>query len=493
MAQTLAVLPRFAVGPLPQAPEKAMKKQAANDEDRFAGWLGETGRDESSAVRERDASGGTAGALYGIARQGAGRAKFSTGEAVDTPASKSSTEPAGTAAQPATQSQTAAIRELATFPAVQAAPLSTASEGAKSDRGPLSSARQNFPSVGDAKAGSADEGAGATPQTHFSKAQICANGAAGFAAAGVQAYIAPDMPPRFKLAQCLGRTETAPDGASKADARAPGSAANVGAASFTVTDVRRYFAPETLSNSKFAQTVEQADLGPDSVCTAEKSGAPGASNARVSPARHDSFVPEAPVTAAAKAAQPSEASAGITVPAPGQAPSPPAQQVFEAIETAMPAAVESPPAIQEDLSAPDGYRPLKSVTITLDPAELGTVAVTLSLKNDRLGVKLEVSDAGTAQLLRQDDSALTELLRSAGYTVGNLSVHVSPQQAPLADAAGQAPPNGQNTSNMPNSGSGGGQAGAQAEDGSPANKRHDRRESGYGRFGKDNNDRSLYI
>ena len=93
MAQTLAVLPRFAVGPLPQAPEKAMKKQAANDEDQFAGWLGETGRDESSAVRERDASGGTAGALYGIARQGAGRAKFSTGEAVDTPASKSSTEP----------------------------------------------------------------------------------------------------------------------------------------------------------------------------------------------------------------------------------------------------------------------------------------------------------------------------------------------------------------------------------------------------------------
>ena len=54
------------------------------------------------------------------------------------------------------------------------------------------------------------------------------------------------------------------------------------------------------------------------------------------------------------------------------------------------------------------------------------MAVELSLKSGQLGVKLQVEEPGTVQLLRQDGS-LEKLLESAGYAVQSLSIHLSPQ------------------------------------------------------------------
>ncbi len=77
-------------------------------------------------------------------------------------------------------------------------------------------------------------------------------------------------------------------------------------------------------------------------------------------------------------------------------------------------------------TTPDGQQPLKTITLALSPASLGNVAVELSLKGGNLGVKLQVQEPGTVQLLRQD-GALEKLLESAGYSVQNLSVQLAPQ------------------------------------------------------------------
>ena len=100
-----------------------------------------------------------------------------------------------------------------------------------------------------------------------------------------------------------------------------------------------------------------------------------------------------------------------------------------------------------------------------------------SFKSGRLGVRLQVQEAETVQLLRQD-RALEKLLEFAGYTVQSLSIHLAPQPA---HAPGQATPNGQGFSNQFSSaGDGQEQGSSQSHKGQPADRNADQR-PGYGR------------
>jgi hypothetical protein len=206
---------------------------------------------------------------------------------------------------------------------------------------------------------------------------------------------------------------------------------------------------------------------------------------------------ETPVPAPADkpAPQSSEVSAAPATPLSGQAAPPPAQQVFDAIQSAMPKAADAGQAAPAgNPSAASDYRPLKTITIAMQPDGLGTVAIQLTLQSSHIGVRLDASEASTAQLLRQHGGDLTELLQSAGYTVGTIAVHAASQPAP--DTPAQAGAGGQNafgSSNSDGSRTGGGSTGTEGEAQRQPGNRNEQREGGYGRPDTANNDSSLYV
>jgi chemotaxis protein MotD len=79
--------------------------------------------------------------------------------------------------------------------------------------------------------------------------------------------------------------------------------------------------------------------------------------------------------------------------------------------------------------------PVKVLHIQLQPAELGTVVVRLSLKHDVLDVEMDASQSGTAHLLQRDREVLLGLLRSSGYLVDGVSVQVAEPDRVLGSAA----------------------------------------------------------
>ncbi len=83
--------------------------------------------------------------------------------------------------------------------------------------------------------------------------------------------------------------------------------------------------------------------------------------------------------------------------------------------------------------------PTKVLHIQLQPVELGTVTMKLSLKDNALHVELEVGRGETKTLIQNDRDALTSLLRSAGYLVEGLDVRMAdPNSANMNGGGGQA-------------------------------------------------------
>jgi chemotaxis protein MotD len=157
----------------------------------------------------------------------------------------------------------------------------------------------------------------------------------------------------------------------------------------------------------------------------------------------------------------SEANAGST-PAPTPAATP-VQQIASRIAAeaaasngaGRPEAAGFPPQAQPS-------SPVKVLHIQLQPADLGTVTVRISLKDQTLRVDLEVGRGETAQLIQREREALSSLLRSAGYLVDGLDVRVTDLSAQGQQVAG-----GQSGMQMP----GGGQAGSSQADGRPQGAR----------------------
>lgn len=99
----------------------------------------------------------------------------------------------------------------------------------------------------------------------------------------------------------------------------------------------------------------------------------------------------------------------------------PSVQVSSAIIDELPATRTTPFLAADDIQA--ASKPaLKTLRIALQPAGLGAVTVTLSLRDQALSIEVEAEQEIAASALRQDSQALTEKLSTAGYTVETLTI-----------------------------------------------------------------------
>jgi hypothetical protein len=65
---------------------------------------------------------------------------------------------------------------------------------------------------------------------------------------------------------------------------------------------------------------------------------------------------------------------------------------------------------------------VRTIELTLSPADLGSVNVRLSLKANVLTIEAEATKASTAKMLNDDRDALERGLRDAGYDVSALKI-----------------------------------------------------------------------
>ena len=109
------------------------------------------------------------------------------------------------------------------------------------------------------------------------------------------------------------------------------------------------------------------------------------------------------------------------------------RHLAQAIAAEAPTAPVAPPGQPaKPGQMPEG--PLRLLTIQLQPAELGTVTVRMRLQEGRLEVGMETGRHDTAELLRRDGGALSDLLRGAGYQADLVAI-----RAGGADMAGGQP------------------------------------------------------
>ena len=107
------------------------------------------------------------------------------------------------------------------------------------------------------------------------------------------------------------------------------------------------------------------------------------------------------------------------------------RQIVDGIAAEIPPPASTSPAGPAAAPAPSTQsQPVKVVTIQLNPAELGTLTVRISLRNDALELQVETSRRDTARMVEADRDALSSLLRSAGYHVEALTVRAVEQPAP---------------------------------------------------------------
>jgi chemotaxis protein MotD len=96
--------------------------------------------------------------------------------------------------------------------------------------------------------------------------------------------------------------------------------------------------------------------------------------------------------------------------------------------------------------------PMKVLHIQLQPAELGTVTIRMSVKDNALRLDLEAGRGDTVRLIQRDQDALSTMLRSAGYLIDGMEVRLadevsSSSQSNMGQANGQ-PQGGQSGSSQ---------------------------------------------
>jgi hypothetical protein len=169
----------------------------------------------------------------------------------------------------------------------------------------------------------------------------------------------------------------------------------------------------------------------------------------------------------------------------------PSQQIAQAIEAAMPAAMQA--GVQPDgTAAASASQPVKTIALALAPPNLGGVEIELSLASGKLDVKIRAAEPETARLLRKDDAALEKLLQSAGISLQGLTIQVSPQAAQSSHTGAQMAPNGQGFADPSGADGGRDQGGRQGGGERPADKGSDRGSTN-GRASSNRRGGSLYL
>jgi flagellar hook-length control protein FliK len=118
-----------------------------------------------------------------------------------------------------------------------------------------------------------------------------------------------------------------------------------------------------------------------------------------------------------------------------------------AAETASPSASVSAPPAAPSVSQPAQVS-VKTLDLTLEPADLGSVSVKLNLSSDGLAVEVQASQPITADLIERDKKSLSDGLANAGYNVAGVDVSFAPQSglgAALSDQNGAQNAGGQSS------------------------------------------------
>lgn len=109
----------------------------------------------------------------------------------------------------------------------------------------------------------------------------------------------------------------------------------------------------------------------------------------------------------------------------------PAEQIANKISEAL----TSGPAAGADIPGGASGTPVKVLRIQLHPADLGEVTVRLTLRQDGLEVQVEATRHDTVRMVEKNREALSDMLRSAGYSVEALTVRAAGES--FAGAASQ--------------------------------------------------------
>jgi chemotaxis protein MotD len=103
-------------------------------------------------------------------------------------------------------------------------------------------------------------------------------------------------------------------------------------------------------------------------------------------------------------------------------------QIAEGIRSELAAGGETALTWSPSASAtakPHADAPVKVLLIQLQPADLGTVTIRMSLKENALELHIEASQQDTAQRLQQDQDSLSKVLRSAGYLIDGVAIRAA--------------------------------------------------------------------
>ncbi|MGP9822837.1 flagellar hook-length control protein FliK, partial [Salinarimonas sp. NSM] len=93
---------------------------------------------------------------------------------------------------------------------------------------------------------------------------------------------------------------------------------------------------------------------------------------------------------------------------------------------------------QASLSA----KPVKVLTVQLQPISLGTVTIALRLTADGVAMEITAADARAAAMLRADEKLIVDAVRRTGLAGEIVAIHTadSPRAAPQAQAASSGDP-----------------------------------------------------
>jgi chemotaxis protein MotD len=117
---------------------------------------------------------------------------------------------------------------------------------------------------------------------------------------------------------------------------------------------------------------------------------------------------------------------------------PPARQIADRIAAEAASAPEFAERAGVTPPMQQGMKPtLKILQIQLQPADLGTITVRMELKDTELTLHVEADRKETADLIRNDQDTLTNLLRSAGYNVDTGSVRIMDDRTLASQQPGQ--------------------------------------------------------
>ena len=136
----------------------------------------------------------------------------------------------------------------------------------------------------------------------------------------------------------------------------------------------------------------------------------------------------------------------------------PMQQIIDTVRTLTTDAGAAASSATPSVATPTTTAASRTMTLVLQPENLGTVTVRMQMRGNTLDLQLDVANAQTLGMLTKDKDALSAAMSGQDYAVGTLTL-----QASQSSHSSQGNDNGQSS----NQGSGGHMSSSQNDNGAP--------------------------